>query len=107
MTPDNAHVGSSFESWLEEKGLHEEVTAAAIKGVIALQIGEEMKRQRVSKVEVISAGDLQSGIEMAERMQTSRSQLDRLLDPDHGGVTLETLMRAARVIGRELKLELV
>lgn len=95
MMTKNAHVGSSFESWLDENGLREEVTAAAIKAVIAAQIGEEMQRQRVSKVE------------MAERMQTSRSQLDRLLDPDHGGVTLETLMRAAKVIGRELRLELV
>ena len=89
------HIGSSFESWLDEKGLREEVAAAAAKGVIALQISDEMKRQRLTKVQ------------MAQRMNTSRAQLDRLLDPENGSVTLETLMRAARAVGRELRLELV
>lgn len=91
----NLYIGSSFESWLDEKGLREDVTAAAVKSVIATQISEEMKKQRVTKVQ------------MAERMQTSRAQLDRLLDPENGSVTLETLMRAARVVGRELRLELL
>ena len=95
MTKKNPHIGSSFDSWLDEKGIREESTAAAVKSIIAMQIGEEMKKQRVTKVQ------------MAEKMQTSRAQLDRLLDPDNGGVTLETLMRAAKVVGRELRLELV
>lgn len=95
MTKPNPHLGSSFESWLDEAGLREEVTAAAVKSVIAAQISEEMKKQHISKAK------------MAARMETSRAQLDRLLDPDNGGATLETLMRAARAVGRELRLELV
>ena len=95
MSKKNPHVGSSFESWLDEKGIREETTAAAVKAIVAAQISEEMKKNGVSKVE------------MAERMHTSRAQLDRLLDPDNGSVTLETLMRAAKVVGRELRLELV
>jgi antitoxin HicB len=91
----NPHIGSSFESWLDEGGIREEVTAAAVKSVIAAQIGEEMKKQHISKAR------------MAEMMKTSRAQVDRLLDPENGSATLETLMRAARVIGRELRLELV
>jgi antitoxin HicB len=75
--------------------LREEVTAAAIKAVIARQIAEAMKKQRITKAR------------MAELMETSRAQLDRLLDPDSGSATLETLMRAARAVGHELRVELV
>jgi hypothetical protein len=85
----NPHIGSTFESWLGETGLREEVTAAAIKAVIARQIAEEMKKQRIPKAR------------MAELMETSRAQVDRLLDPENGSATLETLMRAARIVGRE------
>lgn len=95
MAGKSSRLGSSFESWLDEHAIREDVTAAAIKSVIALQLAEEMKARRLTK----SA--------MAERMQTSRAQLDRLLDPDNAGVTLETLQRAARVLGRQIKLELV
>jgi antitoxin HicB len=91
----NPHHGSTFESWLDAEGIREEVTAAAIKAVIALQIAEAMKARGITKVA------------MAEQMNTSRAQLDRLLDPDNGGVTLETLQRAAKIVGRELRLELV
>ena len=91
----NPHIGSTFESWLEEKDIREEVTAAAVKAVIARQIAEEMKRQHITKAR------------MAGLMQTSRAQIDRLLDPDNDSATLETLMRAARVVGRELRLELM
>jgi predicted XRE-type DNA-binding protein len=89
MTAKNAHVGSAFESWLDEKGLREEVTAAAIKSVIAEQIAAAMKERGLSKSR------------MAQLMHTSRAQLDRLLDPDNGGTTLETLMRAAKAVGRD------
>ena len=95
MTQDNPHIGSTFESWLDERGLREEVTAAAIKSVIAEQIAAAMKERGLSKSR------------MAELMHTSRAQLDRLLDPDNGGATLETLIRAAKAVGRELRLELV
>ena len=95
MNADNPHIGSSFESWLEAEGIAEAVTAAAAKSIIADQIAAEMKRQKISKVR------------MAELMQTSRAQVDRLLDPSSGGATLETLVRAARAVGRELRVELV
>ena len=95
MADVNPHIGSSFGSWLDETGLREEVTAAAVKSVIAAQIADEMKRQRITKSR------------MAELMQTSRAQVDRLLDPANDAATLDTLMRAARAVGRELRLELV
>ncbi len=95
MTTKNPHVGSTFESWLDEKGIREDVTAAAVKSVIADQIAAAMKERGLTKSR------------MAAMMHTSRAQLDRLLDPSSGSVTLETLMTAARVVGRELRLELV
>lgn len=91
----NPHIGSTFESWLDETGLREDVTTAAVKAVIAAQIAEEMKKQHITKAR------------MADLMQTSRAQLDRLLDPHSGSATLESLARAARVVGRELRLELL
>ncbi len=91
----NPHIGSTFESWLDETGIREDVTAAAIKAVIARQLAAEMKKKRVTKKR------------MAELMNTSRAQLDRLLDPDNGSATIESLQRAARIVGRELRLELV
>ena len=95
MTKKNPHIGSTFESWLDEKGMREEVTAAAVKSVIADQIAAAMKERGLTKSR------------MAAMMHTSRAQLDRLLDPSSGSVTLETLMTAARAVGRELRLELV
>jgi antitoxin HicB len=95
MTKKNKHVGSSFESWLDAAGIREEVTAAAIKSVIARQLAAEMKKKKLTKRR------------MAELMQTSRAQLDRLLDPDNGSATIESLQRAAKIVGRELRLELV
>ena len=95
MTKRSPHIGSSFESWLDETGLREEVTAAAVKAVIAHQLASEMKKKRITKQR------------MAELMHTSRAQLDRILDPENGSATIETLQRAARIVGRELKLELV
>jgi predicted transcriptional regulator len=95
MARKNPHVGSSFESWLDEAGIREEVSAAAAKAVIAHQLAREMKKRKITKQR------------MAELMQTSRAQVDRLLDPDNGGATIESLQRAARVVGRELRLQLV
>ena len=91
----NPRIGSTFESWLDEQGIREEVTAAAVKRVIAEQIAAAMKERGLTKSR------------MADLMQTSRAQLDRLLDPDNSGATLETLMRAAKAVGRELRLELI
>lgn len=95
MTKTNPHIGSTFENWLDEQGIREEVTTAALKALIAHQLADAMRVQGITK----SA--------MAERMRTSRAQLDRLLNPNNGNVTLDTLQRAARIVGREIRLELV
>lgn len=88
-------IGGSFDAFLEEEGLYEEVTARAIKRVIARQLDAIMRKDHLTKSM------------LARRMQTSRAQLDRLLDPDNESVTLGTLARAARAVGRNLKMELV
>ncbi len=90
----NPHLGSKFEDYLAEEGLLEEVTATAMKRVLAWQIAQAMKKQRVTK----SA--------MAKRMRTSRAALDRLLDADNTSVTLQTMGRAAAVLGKELSITL-
>jgi antitoxin HicB len=90
----NRHLGSSFDEFLEEEGLRADAEAVAIKRVIAHQIEIEMKRAKLSK----SA--------MAEKMHTSRTALDRLLDPANASVTLQTLERAALALGKSLKIEL-
>jgi predicted transcriptional regulator len=91
----NPHWGSTLDDFLEEEGIREEVTTAAIKQVIAWQLAEEMKKKRITKKR------------LAELMHTSRAQIDRILDPDKGNVTIETLQRAASLLGRQLRLELV
>lgn len=95
MARKNPHVGSSFESWLDEEGLRKEVTAAAVKAVIALQLAREMKKKNITKQR------------MAKLMKTSRAQVDRLLDPKNGSATIESLQRAASIVGRELRMQLV
>lgn len=92
---NNPRIGSSFDSFLEEEGIHEEVQDLAQKRLLAWQIEEAMKQTGIKKVE------------MAERMHTSRTQVERLLDPTNNKVQLDTLQRAARAVGRTLKLELV
>lgn len=92
---DNPHTGSDFDEFLQEEGLYEECSAIALKRVLARQLMEEMKRQNITKKE------------MAMRMQTSRAQFDRLLDPSKTGVSLDTMQRAASVVGRQLRIELI
>jgi antitoxin HicB len=89
------HVGSSLEDFLDEEGILESSTAKAVKSVIAWQLAQEMKARRMTKKV------------LADRMRTSRAQVDRILDPEKGNVTIETLQRAALLLGRRLRLELV
>ena len=90
----NPHRGSKFEDYLAEGGLLDEATATALKRVLAWQIAQAMKEQGVTK----SA--------MAKRMRTSRAALDRLLDEENTSVTLQTMGRAAAVLGKELSITL-
>lgn len=87
-------VGSKLDDFLKEEGIFEETKALAAKRVIVWQLEQEMKKKAISKPK------------MAARMRTSRSQLDRLLDPDNPRVQLDTLNRAARAVGRTLKVHL-
>jgi hypothetical protein len=89
----NRHIGSHFDDFSNEDGLLADTEAIAIKRVVAFQIAQIMKKQRISKVA------------MARRMKTSRAALDRLLDPDNASVTLQTLERAARALGKRLRVE--
>ena len=91
----SVHDLTSLDQFLEEEGKREEFEAVAIKEVLAWQIAEAMKAQNLSRSR------------LAERMRTSRSQISRLLDPKDGNVTIATLQRAARIVGRKLRLELV
>jgi len=91
----NAHRGSSLDDFLDGEGLLEEATAKAVKKALAWQLAKAMKEQRVTKAV------------LARRMDTSRAQLDRLLDPENQSVTLKTLARAAEVLGLRLQIELV
>jgi DNA-binding Xre family transcriptional regulator len=86
---------ATLDDFLKDQGKLEEFEAVAIKEVIAWQLGEAMKASKLSR----------KGL--AERMRTSRSQVGRLLDPKDGNVTLTTLQRAAAIVGRKLRLELV
>jgi predicted XRE-type DNA-binding protein len=89
------NIGTSFDSWLREEGIYEETTAKAIKRVLARQLEAAMKQRNLTKTEV------------ARRMNTSRAVVDRLLDPDNDSLTLTTLQKAAAVVGRQVRLELV
>ena len=94
MALDPKHVGSSLDDFLESEGLLEHTRAVAVKRVLASQIADAMAAQNLTKSE------------MARRMGTSRSSLDRLLDPEVSAVTLLTLERAASALGKELHIEI-
>lgn len=94
MAEKNPRVGSTLESLLRKDGTYEDTKTHAIKAVLAYKLEQAMKAQNLSKAR------------MAERMATSRSQLDRLLDPENEGVTLHTLKCAAAAVGMRLELEL-
>ena len=84
------HSGSTFDSFLDEEGIREEVEAVAIKRVLAWQLEQAMRKQQKTKQA------------MAQQLHTSRSQLDRLLDPRNVSVTLDTITRAARALGKRV-----
>ena len=91
----NPHIGESFESFLRDEGIYDAVTATAIKRTLALQIEHEMAAQNISKSE------------MARRMKTSATQLGRLLDPNNDRIQLDTLVKAASAVGKNLAISLV
>jgi len=84
------HTGSTFDRFLAEEGIQQEVEAVAIKRVLAWQLEQAMQDQRKTKQA------------MAKQLRTSRSQLDRLLDPKNVSVTLDTITRAARALGKRV-----
>lgn len=94
MTKQNPHWGMTLDEFLAEDGIRESAKAEAVTRVVAWQLTQEMQRQGITKVE------------LAEKMQTSRAQVDRILKAK-GNVTIETLQRAAALVGRELRLGLV
>lgn len=92
---NNKYIGSNFDDFLEEEGLLAEVEANVIKRVIAYQIAELMKKHNLSKTA------------MAKNMKTSRSAVDKLLEPQNESVTLQTLERAALILGKRLQLNFI
>jgi antitoxin HicB len=88
------HMGSSIDSFLKEEGIFEEAQAQAVKEVVEWQLAEAMKKQKISKNR------------MAVLLKTSRTQVDRLLDPKND-ITLSSLQRAAAMVGRRVSIELV
>lgn len=90
----NKHIESSIDDFMKEEGFFEEAEAQAIKEVVAWQLAEEMKKQKLSKKT------------MAEKLNTSRTQINRLLNAEKD-ITLSSLQRAAALVGRRLKIELV
>ena len=91
----NKAIGSSFEDFLVQEGLGEEVEAGAIKKLIAYQLQETIEKEHISKTA------------LAEQLETSRAAVNRLLDPENDSITLLTLKKAASVLGKKLRLELV
>jgi len=90
----NVHIGSNFDDFLAEEGLLAEAETVAVKRLIAYQVDQMMKDQNLTKTE------------MSRRMNTSRAALERLLDPANQSITLQTLERAAKALGRRLQITL-
>ena len=94
MTQANPHWGTTLDAFLTEEGIHETARNEAVTRVVAWQLGQEMERQGITKAK------------LAEQMHTSRAQVDRILKAK-GNITIETLQRAASLLGRQIRLELV
>jgi antitoxin HicB len=95
MALNQNHIGSDFDTFLQEEGVLEEVDIIALKRVVAWQISQAMIDNKINKTA------------MAERMHTSRSQLNRLLDEQDGNLTLTTLFSAAKALGKKVNIEFV
>ena len=93
-TKSNPHTGSSFDDFLQEDGIYEEVQARALKRALSEQLDDAMQSSNINKVN------------MAQRMATSRSQLDRVLDPSNLSIQLDTLVKAANAVGRTVEIRL-
>ncbi len=91
----NKYIGSDFSDFLKEDGIYEQTSDIAIKRVIAYQLEQEMKSQKVTKTK------------MAKMMNTSRAVVDRLLNPDYNSLTLNTLEKAVNVLGKKLNIAIV
>ncbi len=94
MSKTNKHLGGNFDGYLIEEGVFEEVQARALKRALAEQLSDAMQSGNLSKVV------------MAQRMVTSRSQLDRVLDPENLSIQLDTLIKAARAVGKTVEIRL-
>ena len=91
----NNSIGSSFDDFLVEEGISEAVEAGAIKKLIAYQLQEAIKKECWTKTM------------LAARLETSRAAINRLLDPNNESITLLTLQKAANVLGKKLRFELI
>jgi len=91
----NPYIGSSVDDLLEEEGTRAEIESIALKRALAWQVQQAMEQKKLTKTA------------MAKAMKTSRTSLERLLDPDNSSVTLDTIERAAAAIGKRIRLELV
>lgn len=94
MAKINPHSGTGFDDFLKKEGMFEEVQAKALKRALAEQLEEGMQAARLTK------------IKMARKMATSRSQLDRVLDPANVSIQLDTLMKAARAVGKTVEIRI-
>jgi antitoxin HicB len=92
---NNPFIGSSFDDFLNEEGILDEVETKAVKEILVLQLVKAIEEQHLTKTQ------------LAAKLETSRAAVNRLLDPENDSVTLQTLQRAAHVVGKRLKLELV
>lgn len=94
MAKRNPYTGSDFDDFLKEEGVYEEVQAKALKRALSEQLGDSMQAAKLTKVG------------MAQKMETSRSQLDRVLDPNNMSIQLDTLIKAARAVGKVVEIRI-
>lgn len=94
-TKANPHVGSDFDDFMKEEGVYDEAQAIAVKRVLAFQLERDMHKAQLTKAA------------MARKMGTTRAQLDRVLNPENPSTTLQTLVKAARAVGKRVKIVLV